>query len=61
MNPGDVVYLKSGGPAMTVRRVQGDIVAEVLWFSDEDTLCTADFPLVCLSTSLNHNWTTAQP
>jgi len=34
MNPGDIVQLKSGGPALTVLREDGDNV-RVLFFADE--------------------------
>lgn len=34
MNPGDVVQLKSGGPALTVIGEEGDNI-RVLFFSDE--------------------------
>lgn len=57
MNPGDVVYLKSGGPAMTVRCVSmGQLTkssplveyAEVTWFSDKEVF-TKQFPTASLS------------
>lgn len=36
--PGDVVMLKSGGPAMTVTKTD-DLLADCIWFSD------AKFPI----------------
>lgn len=39
---GDVVRLKSGGPQMTVDRVEGDAVV-CLWFSQAHELQTWDF------------------
>lgn len=36
--PGDVVVLKSGGPAMTIRELQGTGTALCEWFNrDDDT------------------------
>ena len=58
MNPGDVVYLKSGGPAMTVKRVLTDPSnVDVAWFADKETLCTSQFPVACLSAFADRNWT----
>lgn len=53
MNPGDVVYLKSGGPAMMVLSLDttGDQSIEcavVTWFSGKEDKIRS-FPLVCLS------------
>jgi uncharacterized protein YodC (DUF2158 family) len=33
---GDVVYLKSGGPGMTVETVTGNVIIECTWFSHAD-------------------------
>ena len=55
MNPGDVVYLKSGGPAMTVKKLEvrshtpGVQSADVSWFADKGTLCSGTFPVSCLT------------
>ena len=35
-SPGDVVMLKSGGPAMTIKSIQEDGTITVLWFSGEN-------------------------
>ena len=58
MNPGDVVYLKSGGPAMTVGCIEmmkisqsGPPVAYavVSWFSGKESCCTKQFPVTSLT------------
>lgn len=64
MNPGDVVYLKSGGPAMTVVHVGvGQLTqasplveyAEVTWFSGNwfsgKKALTKQFPVTSLTTN----------
>ena len=56
MKPGDIVYLRSGSPALTVKRVYGDM-AEVGWLADRETLRTAEFPQVCLSETNYSGWT----
>jgi uncharacterized protein YodC (DUF2158 family) len=57
MNPGDVVYLKSGGPAMTVGCIEmlkmtqsGPLVAYavVSWFAGKES-CTKQFPVTSLT------------
>lgn len=53
MNIGDIVYLKSGGPAMMVLGLDtsGDQLVEcvvVTWFSGKEDKIRS-FPLVCLS------------
>jgi len=50
---GDVVRLKSGGPAMSVlafgkRDSDGAATADCAWHDGNDGLETANFPLVCL-------------
>ena len=45
--PGDVVYLKSGGPAMTVDVIQGTMAC-VTWFAGM-TLATSWIPVANLS------------
>ena len=47
VRPGDVVYLKSGSPGMTVRAVKDDKV-ECIWF-DKARVRTDDFPEVTLT------------
>ena len=42
IGPGDVVTLKSGGPQMTVRLINGDMVF-CSWFDVEQTACSAMF------------------
>jgi len=56
MNPGDVVYLKSGSPALTIKSVRGANV-EVTWLDGFETPCTAEFPVVCLTTTDPRGWT----
>jgi uncharacterized protein YodC (DUF2158 family) len=36
LSPGDVVMLKSGGPAMTVKSIKEDGTITVFWFSGEN-------------------------
>lgn len=53
MNIGDIVYLKSGGPAMVVLSpdTTGDHLVEcvvVTWFSGKEDKIRS-FPLVCLT------------
>lgn len=46
---GDVVYVRSGSPAMTVNRINTeDCSAELIWF-DESELNKMDAPLVILT------------
>jgi len=48
---GTVVYLKSGGPGMTVTGFNGDkVVCE--WFDDENDLCEDSFSVLTLTTDL---------
>ena len=48
-NPGDVVTLKSGGPALTVTRVEGADV-EVVWYADAEEVFRKDtLPLIALT------------
>jgi len=56
MKPGDIVYLRSGSPALTVKRVYGDM-AEVTWLRAGDLFSTAEFPQVCLSETNHSSWT----
>jgi len=44
---GDVVMLRSGGPAMTVVKVEGDI-AHCIWFDTHEAVRNAQFPVVSL-------------
>lgn len=55
LKPGDLVVLKSGGPWMTVHRVESDATVTCMWFPAADSvdpfsmlpvygeLCAADF------------------
>lgn len=43
MNIGDVVYLKSGGPPMTIIALNGDATAQCYWTGGNMAL-----PLACL-------------
>lgn len=45
--PGDVVFLKSGGSAMTVAAVEGDSV-DCLWLGEEGDLFRETIPTVAL-------------
>lgn len=48
LEPGDVVKLKSGGPAMTVVSVKDDGV-HCLWYAEmADEVKTAVIPAICL-------------
>jgi uncharacterized protein YodC (DUF2158 family) len=47
VKPGDVVVLKSGGPALTVAEVNDDH-AECVWLGDEGHLFRETLPLVVL-------------
>lgn len=54
LNPGDVVCLKSGGPDMTVERVEataGNTSVTCVWFVDQ-ALYRASFPMSALSKAL---------
>jgi uncharacterized protein YodC (DUF2158 family) len=46
--PGDLIYLKSGSPAMTVISVDGDDI-KCEYFDKNDGLLTAHFPAVAIS------------
>lgn len=45
---GDIVWLKSGGPALTVSRVEA-VGAQCSWFTKDDVYYTDSFPIVCLT------------
>jgi len=47
VKPGDVVVLKSGGPALTIAEVNDDH-AECVWLGDEGHLFRETLPLVVL-------------
>ncbi|MEJ1160782.1 YodC family protein [Prosthecomicrobium sp. N25] len=54
IEPGDVVMLKSGGPAMTVIEVADNIVT-CLWYADgEEVLRTSSVPVIAL-TAVEHD------
>ncbi|MBM3607780.1 MAG: DUF2158 domain-containing protein [Alphaproteobacteria bacterium] len=44
---GDVVILRSGGPAMTVVRVE-DGMADCIWFDTAENMRSAQIPLIAL-------------
>lgn len=48
-NQGDVVYLKSGSPAMTILDINGIGNAKVGYFSGNDVWKIDHIPLVCLT------------
>ena len=56
MNIGDIVYLKSGGPALTIKSVHRCEVADVTWLDGNETLRSAEFPLVCLTKTDPKGW-----
>ena len=45
---GDVVYLKSGGPAMTIAKTRNDSYT-VQWIDSGENLRTHEFPGACLT------------
>lgn len=45
---GDVVYLKSGGPAMTVREIK-DSICDVVWFTSKGELVGDPIPASLLT------------
>ena len=47
MKIGDVVYLKSGSPELTVTDVYLENV-QVMWISENDVVQRASFPKACL-------------
>lgn len=49
MNAGDVVWLKSGGPAMTVEALIDDLAC-LVWFDEEDNLYHEAFVVTTLTT-----------
>lgn len=48
MNAGDVVYLNSGGPALTVLSVDGNGLVSVQWFAGAEYR-SAQFPTASLT------------
>jgi uncharacterized protein YodC (DUF2158 family) len=52
MQVGDIVKLNSGGPPMTVTRIEnhpnGDVMVYTVWFDKEDRYSTGTFLNVCL-------------
>lgn len=56
MRPGFVVYLKSGGPALTIKSVLRSKVADVTWLDGSETPRSAEFPLVCLTKTDPKGW-----
>lgn len=44
---GDVVVLRSGGPSMTVVKVEGETV-HCIWFTADENVRTAELPLIAL-------------
>lgn len=46
---GDVVKLKSGGPAMTVLQIASPQTVKVVWFDDAATLRTAEVTINSLT------------
>lgn len=48
-SPGSVVYLLSGGPAMTIVSITGAGVAECIWFDTAGQVQRAYFPAFLLT------------
>jgi uncharacterized protein YodC (DUF2158 family) len=57
--PGDVVFLKSGGPPMTVAAVDDDRV-ECLWLGDEGKLLRETIPSITLTVGTGEEDTEAE-
>lgn len=55
MKKGDIVYLNSGSPSLTITEIVGDN-ATVTWEHDKEGTQLADFPLACLSTTNSKVW-----
>lgn len=55
MKIGDVVYLNSGSPELTVTQIKNDQVW-VNWLGPNNAVHEAIFPSVCLSTTNNPKW-----
>ena len=55
MNVGDVVYLKSGSPELSIISIEGEN-AFVSWIGYNNTVIKEDFPLACLSKINNPEW-----
>lgn len=55
MKKGDIVYLNSGSPALTITEIVDDN-ATVTWEHDKEGTQLADFPLACLSTTNSKVW-----
>jgi len=51
VKPGDIVMLKSGGPALTVADVD-DETAECVWLGDDGDLFREKLPLVVLESAV---------
>lgn len=51
VKPGDIVMLKSGGPALTVAEVDGE-AAECIWIGEEGDLYRETLPLVVLESAV---------
>lgn len=45
---GDVVFLKSGGPNMTVEKIQDNDIADCIWFDKDKNLQRNTFSLSIL-------------
>ena len=48
LQPSTIVWLNSGGPSMTVRRMRGDDYAEVIWRTEKGIKFDV-VPSVCLT------------
>lgn len=55
MKKGDIVYLNSGSPSLTITEIVGGN-ATVTWEHDKEGTQLADFPLACLSTTNSKVW-----
>ena len=55
MKKGDIVYLNSGSPALTITEIVGDN-ATVTWEHNKEVTQLADFQLACLRTTNSKVW-----
>ncbi len=59
MEPGDIVFLQTGGPALTIASVDEEEV-RILWFTPDGNLHSADVPPQVLTTEPGEAETTPE-